>query len=48
MNPGEDPIALIASVLDGAGLAYALIGGHAVNVWLEPRFTADVDVTVLA
>ena len=29
-------------------LPYALIGGHAVNVWLEPRFTADVDVTVAA
>jgi len=24
---------------------YALIGAHAVNVWLEPRFTADVDLT---
>lgn len=30
------------------GQQYALIGGHAVNVWLEPRFTADIDVTVQA
>jgi len=30
------------------GVGYALIGGHAVNVWLEPRFTADVDLTIEA
>lgn len=27
---------------------YAVIGGHAVNCWLEPRLTGDVDVTVAA
>jgi len=32
-------------VLDPLGVPYALIGAHAVNVWLEPRFTADVDIT---
>ena len=48
MTVADDPLALLAAVFDSAGLAYALIGGHAVNVWLEPRFTADIDVTVLA
>jgi len=32
-------------LLDQIGVPYALIGAHAVNVWLEPRFTADVDLT---
>lgn len=44
----DDVLALIATVFDAAGLGYALIGGHAINAWLEPRFTADVDVTVAA
>jgi hypothetical protein len=49
MTPGAgDVFALIAAVLDSAGLPYAIIGGHAVNIWLEPRFTADVDLTVAA
>ncbi len=43
-----DVMALIASVFDAAGLAYALIGGHAVNAWLEPRVTVDIDLTVAA
>lgn len=25
-----------------------MIGGHAVNAWLEPRFTADIDVALQA
>ncbi len=29
------------------GIPYAIIGGIAVGVWGEPRFTQDVDVTVL-
>jgi hypothetical protein len=32
-------------VLEEIGVPYALIGAHAVNAWLEPRFTADVDLT---
>lgn len=36
----------LAALLARAGARYALIGGHAVNVLLEPRFTADVDVTI--
>ncbi len=38
----------LARVLDAARTRYAIIGGHAVNSWLEPRFTADIDVTVAA
>ncbi|MEX2205823.1 MAG: nucleotidyl transferase AbiEii/AbiGii toxin family protein [Myxococcota bacterium] len=44
----EGAVADIARLLDDARVSYALIGGHAVNVWLEPRFTADIDVTVQA
>ena len=32
--------------LSGLGKAYALVGGFAVNVRTEPRFTADVDFAV--
>ena len=41
-------LAAVCRHLDAAGIAYSIIGGHAVNAWLEPRFTADVDVTVAA
>ena len=44
----SDPIRAIAQLLHSAGIGYALIGGHAVNVWVEPRFTADIDVTIEA
>jgi hypothetical protein len=44
----DDAITALARLLGDAAVDYALIGGHAVNVWLEPRFTADVDVTVQA
>jgi len=29
------------------GIAYALIGGFAVQFWGEPRFTQDLDITIL-
>lgn len=38
----------VVRILSGAGAEYALIGGHAVNTVLEPRFTADIDVTIAA
>lgn len=38
----------VAEILAGASAEYALIGGHAVNVVLEPRFTADIDITIAA
>ena len=36
----------IARLLADAKVAYVVIGAHAVNAWLEPRFTRDVDVTI--
>lgn len=37
----------IAALFEQAGVAYAVIGAHAVNAWIEPRLTADIDVTAL-
>lgn len=34
--------------LTGLRLPYAIIGGTAVQIWGEPRFTKDLDLTVLA
>ena len=42
----SDTLTRISQLLAEAKVPYALIGGHAVNVWLEPRFTADIDVTI--
>lgn len=38
-------LAAVARLLEEAGVAYAVIGAHAVNAWIEPRVTADVDIT---
>jgi hypothetical protein len=38
----------LADAFEAAGVPWALIGGHAVNVWLPPRATGDIDVTVVA
>ncbi|HEX7670825.1 MAG TPA: hypothetical protein VF395_14620, partial [Polyangiaceae bacterium] len=46
--PGPHPLDSVARLLESAAISYAIIGGHAVNTWLEPRFTADVDLTVAA
>ena len=35
-------------ILTEMGIPYVVIGGIAVQCWGEPRFTRDVDVTVLA
>lgn len=43
-----DAISALLDLLDRAGVEYVVIGGHAVNAWLEPRFTADLDVTLQA
>ena len=42
----QDVLSVLARVLRQVGLSHALIGGHAVNAWLEPRFTADIDLAV--
>jgi hypothetical protein len=36
----------IASDLDDLGLSYALIGGFAVSIRTDPRFTQDIDLVV--
>ena len=35
-----------AEVLDGRGQAWALVGGLAVSIRVEPRFTRDIDLAV--
>lgn len=42
----DDDLQSIARILTAAKLPHALIGGHAVNAFLPPRFTADIDITV--
>jgi len=43
----ERPLRLVAEVLDRAGVAYALIGGVAIQIrTAEPRTTLDIDVAV--
>ena len=39
---------LVGRVMTEGGLRGALIGGQAVNCWVEPRITLDVDVTVVS
>lgn len=41
-----DAFASLRKILAGSDIPYALIGAYAVNVWLEPRYTADVDLVV--
>jgi hypothetical protein len=43
-----DALDLVARLFARADVAYAVIGAHAVNAWLEPRLTADLDLTVQA
>jgi hypothetical protein len=38
----------ISDVLEGLQLRAALIGGQAVNCWVEPQLTVDVDITIAA
>jgi hypothetical protein len=42
-RPG--PLVDVARRLERAAVSYAVIGAHAVNAWVEPRVTADIDVT---
>lgn len=44
----DDPLPYLARLLASIGAEYAVIGAHAVNCWLEPRLTADIDLTVAA
>lgn len=46
MTPLRDSLAGITAALDGLGARYALVGGLAVSVRTEPRFTRDIDLAV--
>jgi Nucleotidyl transferase AbiEii toxin, Type IV TA system len=47
VNRVEATLRGIASDLDALHIRWALVGGFAVSVRTEPRFTRDVDVAVL-
>jgi hypothetical protein len=42
----DDLLGKIANSLDAAGIPYMVIGGQAVLLYGEPRFTRDIDVTL--
>jgi hypothetical protein len=44
----DDALTTLAAWLDNDGIPYMVIGGFAVTVWGEPRFTQDLNVTILA
>jgi predicted nucleotidyltransferase len=48
MSVFESAVWEIHQVLTELKLPYAIIGGTAVQYWGEPRFTKDIDLTVLA
>jgi hypothetical protein len=48
MNEQEEAAWELHLFLTDLGVSYAIIGGMATQYWGEPRFTQDVDVTVIA
>lgn len=46
MNQREQAAWEVHEFLTKLGVPYAFIGGTAVQFWGEPRFTADLDLTV--
>src|SRR5438093_8002381 len=42
----DDALTALAAWLDRHSLPYMVIGGFAVTIWGEPRFTRDLDVTI--
>lgn len=47
MNQQYEAAWQLHQFLSERGISYAVIGGIAVQYWGRPRFTADVDVTIL-
>ncbi len=47
MTPLLESAQALGQYLDEAGFLYCVIGGLAVQRWGEPRFTQDVDITLL-
>ena len=43
---GSSAFAEVIAILDQAGTRYAVIGGLAVNAYVEPVFTADADIVI--
>jgi hypothetical protein len=43
----DEALMILASWLDRDRVPYMVIGGFAVTIWGEPRFTRDLDVTIL-
>ena len=46
MNRLEKLLSRIAGILDREGIPYMIIGGQAVLIHGEPRFTRDIDITL--
>ena len=46
MTPLRDSLARVTAALDELGVRCALVGGLAVSVRTEPRFTRDIDLAV--
>ena len=46
MTPPRDSLARVTAALDDLGARCALVGGLAVSVRTEPRFTRDIDLAV--
>jgi uncharacterized nucleotidyltransferase DUF6036 len=46
MTDLDDALISLTSWLDRQQIPYMVIGGYAVTVWGEPRFTRDLDVTI--
>ncbi len=46
MTGFEEAARTTVAHLEALGLRHALVGGFAVSVWCEPRFTRDIDLVV--
>src|SRR5947208_15961080 len=42
----DDALVELSSWLSENGIGHMVIGGFAVTIWGEPRFTRDLDITV--
>ncbi|MFH1664938.1 MAG: nucleotidyltransferase [Candidatus Omnitrophota bacterium] len=47
MNPLESQIKALVEFLSSQKIKYVILGGIAVSIYGEPRFTADVDVNII-
>jgi len=47
MHSFLDTLTTLRDTLTAHGIPYVLIGGIAVQHWSEPRFTRDIDATIV-